>query len=108
MIDAVGRESIANAAWASSAWEARFASTASWLSPASPSTSKRPYNFNLFVHQWPTRSRERAAMEPLCDWVRQGNCGRRISSPTNFPMERIAEAIQAVRGGEALKVLLRY
>ena len=31
-----------------------------------------PYNFNLFVHQWPTRRRERAAMEPLCAWIREG------------------------------------
>jgi len=29
---------------------------------------KGPYNFNLFVHQWPTRHRERAAQRPLCEW----------------------------------------
>jgi threonine dehydrogenase-like Zn-dependent dehydrogenase len=67
-----------------------------------------PYNFNLFVHQWPTRSRERAAMEPLCDWVRQGKLRAADFTTHEFPIDRIAEAIEAVRGGEALKVLLRY
>ena len=32
-----------------------------------------PYNFNLLIHQWPTRSREAAAQEPLCAWIAEGS-----------------------------------
>ncbi len=43
-----------------------------------------PYNFNLLVHQWPTRHRERAAQAPLCELVRQGPPARpATSSPTS-------------------------
>jgi hypothetical protein len=34
--------------------------------------ARGPYNFNLLVHQWPTRRYEAAAQEPLCEWLRQG------------------------------------
>ena len=108
-IDAVGRESIANAALS---LIGMGGSICIYGVLAEPSITihkhQGPYNFNLFVHQWPTRSRERAAMEPLCAWVRQGKLRAADFITHEFPVERIAEAIEAVRGGEALKVLLRY
>jgi threonine dehydrogenase-like Zn-dependent dehydrogenase len=109
VVDAVGRESIANAALS---LIGMGGSICIYGVLAEPSITihkhKGPYNFNLFVHQWPSRSRERAAMEPLCDWVRQGKLRAGDFITHEFRVERIAEAIEAVRGGEALKVLLRY
>ncbi len=69
---------------------------------------KGPYNFNLFMHQWPTRSRERAAQEPLCQWIRQGKVSAGEFITHEFPLEKITEALAAVKSGEAIKVLLRY
>lgn len=67
-----------------------------------------PYNFNLFVHQWPTRWREREAQEPLCDWIRQQKLSASEFVTHEFPIEAIAEAFAAVRKGEVIKCLLRY
>ncbi len=67
-----------------------------------------PYNFNLFMHQWPTRARERAAQAPLCDLVRQGRLSAREFVTHEFPIEAIGEALKAVAGGDVLKCLLRY
>ncbi len=67
-----------------------------------------PYNFNLFMHQWPTRARERAAQGPLCELVRQGRLRAEEFVTHEFPLERIGEALKAVAGGEVLKCLLRY
>ncbi len=67
-----------------------------------------PYNFNLYMHQWPTRARERAAQGPLCELVRQGRLSARDFVTHEFPVERIAEALEALRSGEVLKCLLRY
>lgn len=67
-----------------------------------------PYNFNLYMHQWPTRSRERAAQEPLCDWIRQGKLRASEFLTHEFPVEQIADALAQVKTGEAVKVLLRY
>jgi threonine dehydrogenase-like Zn-dependent dehydrogenase len=109
VIDAVGRESIANAALS---LIGMGGSVCIYGVLAEPSLTihkhKGPYNFNLFIHQWPTRWRERAALEPLCDWVRQGKLRASDFITHEFPVERIGEAVETVRGGEALKVLLRY
>jgi len=67
-----------------------------------------PYNFNLYMHQWPTRHRERAAMEPLCEWIRDGKIAAAEFVTHEFPVERINDALEAVAGGTVLKALLRY
>lgn len=67
-----------------------------------------PYNFNLLVHQWPTRARELAAQEPLCAWIREGRLGAGEFVTHEFPVERIGEALDAVRRGDVLKCLLRF
>ena len=69
---------------------------------------KGPYNFNLCMHQWPTRARERAAMEPLCEWIRQGKLTAAEFVTHEFPVEQINDALAAVKSGQVLKCLLRY
>jgi threonine dehydrogenase-like Zn-dependent dehydrogenase len=109
VVDAVGRESIANAALSLIGMGGSICIYGVLAEPnITIHKHQGPYNFNLFVHQWPTRSRERAAMEPLCDWVRQGKLRGADFITHEFPVEQIANAIEAVRGGEALKVVLRY
>jgi len=67
-----------------------------------------PYNFNLFIHQWPTRWREREAQTPLCEWIRQGKLEATEYVTHRFPVEQIADALAAVRSGEVVKCLLRF
>lgn len=67
-----------------------------------------PYNFNLFVHQWPTRWREREAQRPLCDWIRQGKLKASEFVTHEFPLEKIADAFAVVREGKVVKCLMRY
>ncbi len=69
---------------------------------------KGPYNFNLFMHQWPTRRRERAAQEPLCEWLRAGLITPDEFITHRFPVEQIHDGLAAVREGAALKVVLEY
>ena len=67
-----------------------------------------PYNFNLYVHQWPTRFRERATQEPLCEWIRQGKVKPEDFLTHDFKMEQINEALDAVKSGQVIKAILRY
>ena len=67
-----------------------------------------PYNFNLYVHQWPTRRREREAQAPLTGHVRRGELAAAEFVTHEFPVERIADALAAVQGGEVVKCLLRF
>jgi threonine dehydrogenase-like Zn-dependent dehydrogenase len=67
-----------------------------------------PYNFNLLVHQWPTREYEAAAQEPLCQWIREGKLRHEDFVTTEYNITDIGEAIDRVIIGKALKVALRF
>ena len=67
-----------------------------------------PYNFNLFIHQWPTRFRERAAQEPLCQWIREGKLRAEEFVTHTFPFEKIQDALDAGKTGAVIKCLLTY
>ena len=67
-----------------------------------------PYNFNLFVHQWPTRHRERAAQAPLCEWIRQGKLKADEFVTHTFPFEQVNDALAASKTGAVIKCLLTY
>jgi threonine dehydrogenase-like Zn-dependent dehydrogenase len=70
--------------------------------------SKGPYNFNLFMHQWPTLFRDREAQATLCKWIRQGKLRPSDSITHEFPVEKINDALAAVKSGNVVKCLLRY
>ncbi|MGL6196134.1 MAG: zinc-dependent alcohol dehydrogenase [Thermoguttaceae bacterium] len=67
-----------------------------------------PLNFNLFVHQWPTRERERLAQAPLCDWIRAGKLKASEFVTHDFSVEQVEEAFQLGKTGEVIKCLLRF
>jgi Zn-dependent alcohol dehydrogenase len=67
-----------------------------------------PYNFNLVIHQWPTRWRERMAMEPLCEWIREGRLGADEFVTHRFKLAELDKALAAVRNGEALKIMMTF
>ena len=69
---------------------------------------KGPYNFNLTMHQWPTRSRERAAQEPLCRWIREGKISPGDFLTHEFSVEQIGDALDAVASGQVIKAILRF
>lgn len=67
-----------------------------------------PYNFNLYMHQWPTRSRESSAMEPLCDWIRKGKLRAAEFVTHEFKLEEINAALNAIKSGKVIKAFLTY
>jgi threonine dehydrogenase-like Zn-dependent dehydrogenase len=70
--------------------------------------AKGPYNFNLFVHQWPTRFREAAAQEPLCEWIEAGKLSHREFISVEYPITQINQAIELSKTGQTIKTLLRF
>jgi D-arabinose 1-dehydrogenase-like Zn-dependent alcohol dehydrogenase len=69
---------------------------------------KGPYNFNLFIHQWPTRSRERAAQEPLVDWLHAGKLSHKEFISAEFPIRQFNEALEYSKTHRPVKMLFRY
>ncbi len=67
-----------------------------------------PYNFNLFMHQWPTRVAESAAQEPLVEWIRSGTISHRDFLTGEYPVREAARAFAATEGPDSIKTLLRF
>lgn len=67
-----------------------------------------PYNFNLIIHQWPTRKREHDAQEPLVEWIETGKLSYREFVTGEFPITKVDEAFRWSVETKAVKTLLRY
>ena len=67
-----------------------------------------PYNFNLFMHQWPTRTAEAAAQEPLVEWIRAGLLSHKDFLSAEYPVREAARAMKATGEPTSIKTLLRF
>jgi threonine dehydrogenase-like Zn-dependent dehydrogenase len=70
--------------------------------------SRAPYNFNLFVHQWPTRNLEAEAQEPLCTWIRSGLLDASDFVTGGFHFNEISEAMKEVESSRNIKTSLHW
>ncbi len=70
--------------------------------------AKADFNFNLFVHQWPTRRYEKESQPQLCQWIREGKLTSADFITHRFPIDQIADAFEAVRERKVIKALLGY
>jgi threonine dehydrogenase-like Zn-dependent dehydrogenase len=109
VIDAVGHESVINAGLPL----IRLAgSICVYGVLAAPTLTLRkdegPYNFNLYMHQWPTRDAERAAQEPLIDWIRSGKLRAEDFVTAAYGFTDIGAALAATEAPGALKTLLDF
>jgi threonine dehydrogenase-like Zn-dependent dehydrogenase len=66
------------------------------------------FNYNLFIHQWPTRRYEKEAQEPLGDWIRQGKLAASEFITHRFHVDQISDALEAVNQRKVIKALLSY
>jgi 2-desacetyl-2-hydroxyethyl bacteriochlorophyllide A dehydrogenase len=67
-----------------------------------------PYNFNLLIHQWPSRAWEAAAQDPICEWIRAGKLDHRDFLSKEFPVKEVKEAIEYAKTGSPIKTMLRW
>jgi threonine dehydrogenase-like Zn-dependent dehydrogenase len=109
VVDAVGSEQIINAALPLIKMAGSVCVYGVLGSPRVTIAKDRgPYNFNLFMHQWPTREREAAAQEPLIDWIRQGRLKESDFITREFAPQDIAQALEATKDPTSTKTLLRF
>lgn len=69
---------------------------------------RAPYNFNLLIHQWPTREWEAAAQEPLCGWIDEGKLSYRDFLSAEYPVDEVQKAFEGTKSEVAIKTLLRW
>ena len=109
VIDAVGSQAVINAGLALIKTAGSICVYGVIDQPAITIEKHRgPLNFNLLVHQWPTREQEAAAQEPLCDWLNAQKLDSREFITAEFPIADITAALEHAASGRALKILLKY
>ncbi len=67
-----------------------------------------PYNFNLYMHQWPTRDAEAAAQEPLVEWIRSGILRHEDFVTGEYRLADIEAALKATESPTSIKTMIRY
>lgn len=70
--------------------------------------TKADFNFNLLVHQWPTRKYERESQAQLCRWIREGQLTSADFITHRFPLAHIREAFDEVARRGVIKALIEY
>jgi len=109
VIDAVGNERIVNAALPLVRMAGSVCVYGVLAAPTlTIAKDTGPYNFNLFMHQWPTRTAEAAAQEPLIEWVREGKLSHKDFLSAEYPVKEAARALEASQQPTSIKTLLRF
>lgn len=70
--------------------------------------ARADFNFNLLVHQWPTRRYEKESQPQLCQWIREGRLTSADFLSHRFPLARIREAFDEVARRTVIKALIEY
>lgn len=109
IIDAVGKEGIINAALPMVKMAGSVCVYGVIDTPKiTIDKASAPYNFNLMVHQWPTRFREAGAQEPLSDWIEAGQLSYKEFVSAKFPINEVGQALELSNSGRTIKTILRF
>jgi len=108
VIDAVGLESVVNAGLPLLKMTGDLCVYGVMTQNPTLRLTEAPYNFDLHIHQWPTRSEERVAMRVLSRWIREGKLKASDFVSHRYRMDKIAEIFEAVKRGEVIKAILTF
>lgn len=67
-----------------------------------------PYNFNLLIHQWPTRAGEAAAYKPLCDMILAGKLSHKEFLTGVFALDDYENAYAATKKAGSIKTMFKF
>lgn len=67
-----------------------------------------PYNFNMFVHQWPTRTAEAAAHEKIINLIREDKISHGPFVSGVFSVADFDAAYAATKKEDAIKTMVRF
>ena len=108
IIDAVGLESIVNSALPLIKMGGDVCVYGVMTKNPTIDLTKAPYNFDLHIHQWPTRSEEKAAMITLSKWIKEGKLSASEFITHKFKMDQINDAFEQVKKGKVIKCVLTF
>ena len=109
VVDAVGKEAVINAALPLIRTAGSICVYGTLNEPVLRLDSgKGPYNYELRVHQWPTRALEAAAQEQLVSWIEEGKLSYGEFIDAEYPIQEIGRALAEIRESKPIKTLFRF
>lgn len=66
------------------------------------------FNYNIFVHQWPTRLYEKESQPILCKWIEEGKLNGSEFTSHRFDINDISDALKTVQERKVIKAILNY
>ncbi len=66
------------------------------------------FNYNIYIHQWPTRLYEKESQTTLCGWVNEGKLAGSEFISHRFNITDISDALAAVQERKVIKAVLSY
>jgi L-iditol 2-dehydrogenase len=108
IIDAVGLESIINSALLLIKMGGDICVYGVITGEPKLKLATAPYNFNLHIHRWPTRSEEKAAMITLAKWIKEGRLTASEFITHRLNITELEDALKAVECGQVLKAIFTF
>ena len=66
------------------------------------------FNYNIFVHQWPTRLYEKESQSILCEWIEDGKLSGEEFISHRFNINEVSNALKTVKERKVIKSILNY
>ena len=66
------------------------------------------FNYNIFVHQWPTRLYEKESQSILCEWIEDGKLSGEEFISHRFNISEVSKALETVKERKVIKSILNY
>ena len=66
------------------------------------------FNYNIFVHQWPTRLYEKESQSILCEWIEDGKLSGEEFISHRFNINEVSKALETVKERKVIKSILNY
>ena len=66
------------------------------------------FNYNIYIHQWPTRLYEKESQNLLCEWINEGKLSALEFITHEFQVDEVSQALEAVQKRKVIKAILEY
>lgn len=66
------------------------------------------FNYNIYIHQWPTRLYEKESQNLLCEWINEGKLSASEFITHEFQVDEVSQALEAVQKRKVIKAILEY
>ena len=66
------------------------------------------FNYNIYIHQWPTRLYEKESQNLLCEWINEEKLSASEFITHEFQVDEVSKGLEEVQKRKVIKAILKY